>query len=148
MVEEKISEEEVGKMVHSKLDLKTICCLCVWRNHHAGIVDEDINMRLFLQNFGCKLTYRLKRGQVNLDKDSILRLASFINLRDGSLAFLLAATGQDDPGTPSRQIYSCFQAYACVSSSYDDSLASEQSLRLADTSTKISFASIQCSACN
>lgn len=76
-----MSEEEVTQVIHTKLHLKTILCLCVGTLVDACVVNEHVNLGFLLKgqkNFIIKLINTLTRmTKILLGKKGILDFSLF-----------------------------------------------------------------------
>ena len=61
-----LCQQEVSQVVGAQLHLKAIGCLPIWAGHDAGIVDEDVNLVLIVQEMLCTLPHRVQGRKVKL----------------------------------------------------------------------------------
>jgi len=55
---QELCQEEMAQMIGAKLHIKSILRFPIGANHHSGIIDQDVNLLLFLQQVICTFPYR------------------------------------------------------------------------------------------
>ena len=122
LVEQQAGEREMAQMVDGELLFRPADRMAQRRDHDAGIVDQQVDLRLFLRQIG-RLADRSHVRQVEREKIEIGLFRPAGDLLDRGSRLVGIAAGEDHASTLARKTASDLQPDAGIGAGDDGGLA-------------------------
>ncbi|MNV54125.1 hypothetical protein D3C71_1462990 [compost metagenome] len=121
-LQQQMGQQKVTQMVHAEVLLEAVFGQLPSDRDHAGVVDQNIQHRIFRLEFRREAADACKRAQIAEHKLKLPAAAPPLCLLEGGFTALAAPAGHHNPDSPSGELYGCGKSHTGAGSGNDSDL--------------------------